>query len=92
MGLDIEVLCQGHRLVFIGDDVGNFLEKSLEAAKLFKEDVENALIEENNSIEKALIRIKKKEYDMNPGPKQPEKSYLINLRVRIEHIAGRMKY
>jgi len=92
MSLDVEVLCQGHRFVFIGDDVGKFLGKSLEAAELFREEVEHVLVEEHNSIEKALIRIKKREYDMNPGPKQPERSYLLNLRTRIEHIAGRMKH
>jgi len=91
MSLDIEILCQGHRLVFLGEDVKNFLTKSLEAAKLFKEEVENILIEENNSIERTLVRIKTKEYDTNPGPKQPERAYLLNLRTRIEHIAERMK-
>jgi hypothetical protein len=43
---------------------------------------------EHNDVDKVVNRIKQEEYDPNPGPKQPETAYLLNLRTRVNHLAG----
>lgn len=87
--LDIEVLCQGHHFVFTGTDVRQFLERSLKATEVFRNHVENLLAVPGRSVDDVVQMIKSEEYDPNPGPKQPEKAYLLNLRTRIQHLADR---
>jgi len=87
--LDIEVLCQGHHFVFSGTDVRQFLERSLKATEVFRNHVENLLAVPGRSVDDVVQMIKSEEYDPNPGPKQPEKAYLLNLRTRIQHLADR---
>jgi len=85
--LDIDVLCQGHHFVFTGDDVRKHLDESWKSAELFRDNVIRFLKEEGGSIDRVVEIVKTMEYDTNPGPKQPEKAYLLNLRTRVAHIA-----
>ncbi len=85
--LDIEVLCQGHHFVFTGDDVKRHLDESLKSAQRFRDKVISFLKEEGGSVDRVVELVKAMEYDTNPGPKQPEKAYLINLRTRVAHLA-----
>ncbi len=87
--VDVDILCQGHHFVYTGSDVAEFFEASLEAAFAFRRRVVELLAIENDSVERVVERIKKEEYDPNPGPKQPEKAYLLNLKTRVAHLAGR---
>lgn len=89
--LDIEVLCQGHHFVFVGEDVKPYLERSLKAAREFKEAVEGHLLARAGSVDEVVEIVKTREYDTNKGVKQPEQAYLINLRTRVAHLAERMK-
>ncbi len=89
--LDIDVLCQGHHFVFVGDDVKRFFDRSLEAAKKFRDDVQDLLISEGGSIERVVHRIKARQYDTNRGVKQSEKSYLLNLTARVTHLARKLQ-
>ena len=86
--LDPHIVCQGHHFVFTGDDVRRFFEASLEAALAFRARVDGLLEMEHNDVDKVVNRIKQEEYDPNPGPKQPETAYLLNLRTRVNHLAG----
>lgn len=88
--LDVSIFCQGHHFVYTGKDVKDFFDNSLSAALNFKAHVTELLAAENNSVEKVVERIKKEEYDPNPGPKQPEKAYLLNLKTRVSHLAGKI--
>jgi glyoxylase-like metal-dependent hydrolase (beta-lactamase superfamily II) len=88
--LEVDVLCQGHHFVFTGNDVKKHFEQSIISAEKFKETVERLLQSEAGSIERVMSIIKAKEYDPNPGPKQPEKAYLLNLRKRVAHLAERI--
>jgi 2-aminobenzoylacetyl-CoA thioesterase len=88
--LDIEVLCQGHYFVFVGDDVRSYLDRSIKAAEEFKENVLMLLQREDGSVERVVTRIKAEEYDMNQGIRQPEEAYLVNLRQRVSHLAERL--
>lgn len=86
----VEVLCQGHHFVYVGrQEVGDFLARSLEEAEHFKAHVIELLRSENGSVEETARKVKAEQYDTNPGPKQTEKSYLINLKARITHLAER---
>ncbi len=85
--LDVEILCQGHRLVFLGDDVPAYFAESIRSAKEFKEWVDGLLDEEQGDVRKVMIRVKATEYDPRPFPKQPEAAYLLNLEARVRHLA-----
>jgi 2-aminobenzoylacetyl-CoA thioesterase len=89
--LEVDVLCQGHHFVFTGRDVREHFERSIISAERFKETVEELLQSEGASIEKVVSMIKAKEYDTNPGPKQPVGAYLLNLGKRVSHLAERLK-
>lgn len=86
--LDCDIMCQGHHFVYTGDDVKRFFEMSLESALAFRDHVAELLDAEHGDVENVVGRIKKEEYDPNPGPKQPEAAYLLNLKTRISHLAG----
>ncbi|MBP7528288.1 MAG: MBL fold metallo-hydrolase [Syntrophorhabdaceae bacterium] len=87
--LDSDIFCQGHHFVYTGSDVKDFFDSSLEAAFTFRRRVLELLEMEKDSVEKVVERIKQEEYDPNPGPKQPEKAYLLNLKTRVAHLAGK---
>jgi glyoxylase-like metal-dependent hydrolase (beta-lactamase superfamily II) len=90
--LDVEIFCQGHHFVFTGEDVKKHFAQSIETAENFKNNVESLLKSENKSIERVVSIIKSREYDTNPGTKQPEQAYLINLSMRVIHLAKRLSY
>ena len=85
--LEVEVLCQGHQLVYLGDDARDFFARSLKAARDFKEWVERLLDEEHGDTARVAARVKAEEYDPRPLPKQPEPAYLLNLQARVRHLA-----
>lgn len=89
--LDVEILCLGHQFVVLNSDVKEFFPRSIKEAELFKSRVEKLLIKENGDINRVVTRIKAIEYDINPGPKQLEQAYLINLTTRVTHLAKRLK-
>jgi len=71
--------------------VKRFFDRSLEAAKKFRDDVQDLLISEGGSIERVVHRIKARQYDTNRGVKQSEKSYLLNLTARVTHLARKLQ-
>jgi 2-aminobenzoylacetyl-CoA thioesterase len=88
--LPASVLCQGHRIVFVGrDEVRDFFARSIEEAAGFKDRIEELLKLEAGSIDRVIGRIKAEQYDVNKGIKQPEGPYLLNLRAQVTHLAGR---
>jgi len=90
MEFPAEVLCQGHHFVFVGREaVRDFLTRSLREAEYFKTHVIELLRSEKGSVEEVARKVKVEQYDRNPGPKQTEKAYLLNLRSRITHLAER---
>jgi 2-aminobenzoylacetyl-CoA thioesterase len=85
--LEVDIFCQGHGLVFTGEDARGFFERSLKAAREFRDMVEGFLREEGGDIQKTVLRVKAVEYDPKPQPKQPEPAYLINIQARVKHLA-----
>jgi glyoxylase-like metal-dependent hydrolase (beta-lactamase superfamily II) len=86
--LPVEILCQGHHLVFVGEDtVKDYFARSIREAEKLKDHVFDLLLAEEGDIEKVMARIKSEQYDTNPYLKQHEEAYLLNLRTRITHLA-----
>ena len=85
-GLDVRILCQGHRYVYTDDDVEVFLERSLQSALEFKKMVQDLWHTEGESVSRIMSRIKALEYDPLPLPRQPEKAYLINLEAKVRSV------
>jgi glyoxylase-like metal-dependent hydrolase (beta-lactamase superfamily II) len=83
---DADILCQGHRYVYEGADVGRFLQRSTAAALRFKAMVEDLWHREEGDVQRIMMRIKKQEYDSLPLPKQPEPAYLANLEARVKSV------
>ena len=89
--LEVEVLCQGHHVAYVGDAVKDFLARSIETAERFKDRVKELLGAEGGSVERVVARIKVEEYDSKPLPKQPEHAYLISLSARVRHLAEKIR-
>jgi len=90
-GLEVEILCQGHRLVLTGKDAKDFFGRSLQAAGEFRGLLEEFLRSEGGDIQKVIAKIKAIEYDPKPEPRQFELSYLLNIEILVRHIAQRME-
>jgi glyoxylase-like metal-dependent hydrolase (beta-lactamase superfamily II) len=88
--LDAEIMCQGHRLVFTGDDAGRHVRASLDQADRFVRMVEDILLEEDGDIGRSVARVKSQEWDPKPLPKQPEPAYVLNTEARVTTIWRRM--
>jgi glyoxylase-like metal-dependent hydrolase (beta-lactamase superfamily II) len=89
--LDVDILCQGHHFVFVGDDVKKFFDLSLKSAEQFQKDVQELLKSEAGSVERVVHLIKARQYDTNKGVKQSEQSYLLNLTARVTHLAKKLE-
>ena len=84
-----EILCQGHRIIFLGEDrVRDFFDESIDETLRFRDRVCQVLEDEKGDVERVIERIKSEQYDHLPFPKQPLATYLLNLRAQVLHLAG----
>jgi len=90
-GLDVNVLCQGHKVVLTGPDARTHMQRSLEQAPQYLAMVEEFLKEEQGDIERTVDRVKAVEWDPKPWPKQTESAYVLNTRIRVGTIRKRME-
>ena len=89
--LPADVLCQGHRLVFVGrEEVSTYFSRSIEGTERFRENVEKLFKEENGSVENIVQKIKAEAYDTISGVKQPIGPYLLNLRAQIKNLVEKL--
>ncbi len=88
--LDAQILCQGHRYVYVGEDVDAFFKRSLQTALEFKAMVEEYWFKEEGDLKRVLQKIKETEYDPLPTPKQPEPAFIINLEARIKSVLSHL--
>jgi hypothetical protein len=47
------------------------------------------LDEESGSVERVISRVKAERYDGNLDLKQPEATYMLNLKAKVAHLAGK---
>ena len=88
--LDAQILCQGHRYVYVDEDVDAFFQRSLQTALEFKAMVEEFWLKEKGDLGRVLQKIKEIEYDPLPTPKQPEPAFVINLEARIKSVLSHL--
>jgi glyoxylase-like metal-dependent hydrolase (beta-lactamase superfamily II) len=84
------ILCQGHRYVYLDEDVEAFLKRSLRTALEFEAMVEEYWLKEKGDLGRVLQKIKETEYDPLPMPKQSEPAFVINLRARIKSVLNHL--
>jgi len=84
--LDVDILCLGHGHVFTGKDAAEYIPRAIEYGIWFRELIEKTLEETRGDAEAAKQRIKQKEYDPVPDPKQPEFAYMLNLEAKIRAV------
>ncbi|HSH69348.1 MAG TPA: MBL fold metallo-hydrolase [Deferrisomatales bacterium] len=87
--LDIEVLCQGHLYVYVGQDARHHLGRSIRATERYRTWVEGLLDEEHGDVERVVARVKTAQWDPAIEPKQPASAYLLNTQARVRHLAAR---
>ncbi len=87
-GTGAEIICPGHYGVIQGGKASEYLERLVPGCLEFIEYAAGILAEENSDIKRTIDRVKKIEYDVLAGPKQPEPAYLLNLEARIRSVAA----
>lgn len=88
--LPVEILAQGHYYILAGEEeIRTFFAKSIKETISFKDRVMELLDEETGNLERVIHTMKAERYDAVPDLKQPEVTYLINLRAKIAHLAGK---
>ncbi|MFH1136090.1 MAG: MBL fold metallo-hydrolase [Pseudomonadota bacterium] len=90
-GLETDVLCQGHHLVFTGPDAPAHIRASLVQAGRFVEMVQAFLLEQNGDLDQVVRQVKALEWDSRPWPKQAEPAYLLNTQARVKTLWARMQ-
>lgn len=89
--LRVEILCQGHLFVFVGEEeIRAFFKRAISETVRFKDRICEILEVEDGSIDRVVARIKKESWDTNKGPKQPEVPYLLNLGAMVTHLAEKL--
>jgi len=89
-GLDVEVVCLGHRFAFAGDDARSYIPQAIASCEAFLRRVEDCFVAEAGDLQKVIQHVKKFEYDDKEGPKQLEAAYTLNLEARIKIIEKRL--
>jgi glyoxylase-like metal-dependent hydrolase (beta-lactamase superfamily II) len=84
--IDARILCQGHRYVYLDEDVEAFFKRSLQTAIDFEAMVQEYWLKEKGDLRRILQKIKETEYDPLPMPKQSEPAFVINLEARIKSV------
>jgi hypothetical protein len=88
--LPVEILAQGHYYILAGEEeISTFFANSIKETISFKDRVMELLDEETGNLEKVIHMMKAERYDAVPDLKQPEVTYLINLRAKVAHLAGK---
>ncbi len=88
--LGAETLCLGHHAVFTDQDVMPHFKASIKASNDYLSITEQFLEKEKGNIDRTVSRIKAKQWDSRPWPKQPETAYLLNTWQRVKTIWERM--
>lgn len=90
--LPVEVFCQGHYSNLVGrEKISAFFKQSMNETIRFKDRVLELLEEEAGSVERVIKRLKTERYDVIQGPKQPEVTYLLNLKAQVAHLAAKQR-
>jgi glyoxylase-like metal-dependent hydrolase (beta-lactamase superfamily II) len=84
--LPVDLVILGHHYHLVGPEAGEYLSRSLRQSRRFYDWVAELLDEEGGDLEAVMTRVKAREWDRRPLPKQPEPAYLLNLRERVRGV------
>ncbi len=87
---EVDILLISHGVYYTGPDARAYIPRSIDATGRFREWVERLLREYDGDHEAVLRAIKRDEYDVLEGEKQPEPAYLLNLKAKIGAVQRRM--
>ena len=90
VNLPVEVLVLGHIFVYTGEDARRYLGRVIDQCEDFRIWVWGLLQKHGMDEKKVMAEVRKKEYDNEPFPKQPEPAYMLNLKARIQAVAKKM--
>jgi hypothetical protein len=85
--LDIEILIMAHLHILKGAEARAHVSKSIEATRVFRERVRDALKEVHGDQEEAVKRIFHEDYEVRKIIWQERRPYLINLTAQVRTIA-----
>ena len=89
--LDVDILCTGHHMVVTGKQAREYIVDSMTQTGEYLRLVERVAEEESGNLGKIVERIKAIEWDNRPSPKQPERAYVMNTRIRVKNILERSR-
>ncbi len=84
--LEAKIVCPGHFYVYTAQDARRYPGRAEAACRQFRTLVVTLHREENGDLQQVMQHIKALEYDRNPGPRQPEMAYVINLEARVKAV------
>lgn len=87
---DVEIIALGHGAVLTGEHAAGYIPLVMKQCETFRKWVWDLLQEHDFDDKKVMTQVKKKEYDDQPFPKQPEPAYLLNLEARIRAVKNKM--
>jgi glyoxylase-like metal-dependent hydrolase (beta-lactamase superfamily II) len=85
--LNIEILIMAHLHILKGKEARDHISKSIEATRVFRERVQDALKEAHGNQEEAVKRIFHEDYEVRKIIWQERKPYLINLTAQVKTVA-----
>ncbi|MBI9077483.1 MAG: MBL fold metallo-hydrolase [Desulfatibacillum sp.] len=88
--LPVDILVLGHVFTLTHNDARQYLSRALVQCEEFRKWVWELLQKHAMDEKKVIAQVRKKEYDDEPFPKQPEPAYLLNLEARIRAVAKKM--
>ncbi len=86
--LEIDILVLAHAYVLTAKDAQEFIPRSLEKTKKFKERIQENLKEFSGNQEEVVQRIFREDYQSAQAIEQDERSYLINLAAMVKAAAS----
>ncbi|MEJ2588816.1 MAG: MBL fold metallo-hydrolase [Deltaproteobacteria bacterium] len=89
--LNVRILCPGHGVVMTGSDATGHMARAVDQADAYVSMVQGFLRAEGGDIERTVMRVKEKEWDPKPWPKQIESAYHLNTHARVRCLHERME-
>ena len=83
--LEIEMICLPHSYVLTGEEASDYIPRSIEATRAFKEELTEALDAQHGNIDAAIDVLFDRLY--TSAIEQPKDAFLINLKAMVNAIA-----
>ncbi|MCX7816529.1 MAG: MBL fold metallo-hydrolase [Syntrophales bacterium] len=85
--LDLEIIMMSHYFVLTGEDAREYIPRSIEATKRFRDRIERALKANGGNQEAVVRKIYEEDFIGTGAVMQEERPYLLNLQAKVRCIA-----